>query len=620
MKKTNLNLTKLLLIASLTSIFTTINNFDINTREIIKPVSARQDILKVLTQGQKTLINNREINLPWVQLQEGNQTYIGISDVGLQNVLGVELLNNNQVNQQPIQWFNNYVNLPVFFLNPYRYLDTRNLLNNTNISLTVENDILKINFPNPEVKQISESQSGIEKRLIIELSNNTFYRIRQTKEQAIITLEAKANLSLITPTNNRPNNPLNDSNLLEDEGEESLGIEENKLQEKSLFTVTENNGQTLVTINLPQGSNIKINSSAPNRLFVSLKPDALTPKTIRWSENILWEQKYLNINSSNFFISTIKVNLRSSNLNLRPITSNDTGMMGIAPLTHIAQPRRALLAINGGFFNRNNQLPLGALKTRQNWLSSPILNRGVMAWDDRGNVKISRLQYEDTITNNRGVSLTANYLNSGYIQAGIARYTPSWGSSYTTLSDNEVVMVVENNIIRERIEIGKAGSRNITIPLNGYLLIFRSARSFADRLQVNDSLTISTKTNPADLANYPYILGAGPILLQNGQIVLNGEDEQFSKAFNQQRASRSGVAVDRDGNLLLVAVHQRVEGAGPSLTEFAQILQRLGAMSALNLDGGGSSQIYLGGDIVDRSGALVGRIHNGLGLFEGAGN
>ncbi|MBF2057536.1 MAG: phosphodiester glycosidase family protein [Cyanobacterium sp. T60_A2020_053] len=620
MKKTTLNLTKLLLITSLTSIFSTINNFNISTGEIIKPISARQEVLNVLTQGEKTLINNREINLPWVQLQEGNQTYIGISDVALQNFLGVELLNNTQVNQQPIQWFNTYVNLPVLFLNPYRYLDTRNLLNNTNISFSVENDILKINFPNPEVKQISESQSGQETRLIIELSNNTFYRVRQTKEQAIITLEAQANPSLITPINNRPNNPLNDSNLLEDEGEGSLGIEADKLQGKSLFTVAENNGQTLVTINLPQGSNIKINSSPPNRLFVSLKPDALTPKTIRWSEDILWEQKYLNINSSNFFISTIKVNLRNGNLNLRPITSNDTGMMGIAPLKNIAQPRRALLAINGGFFNRNNQLPLGALKTGQNWLSSPILNRGVMAWDDRGNVKISRLQYEDTITSNRGTSLTSNYVNSGYIKAGVARYTPSWGRSYTTLSDNEVVMVVENNTIWERIEVSKAGSRNITIPLNGYLLVFRSARSFADRLQVNDRLTISTKTNPADLANYPHILGAGPVLLQNSQIVLDGEGEQFSRAFNQQRASRSGVAVDRDGNLLLVAVHQRVGGAGPSLTEFAQILQRLGAMSALNLDGGGSSQIYLGGDVIDRSGALVSRIHNGLGLFEGAGN
>ena len=42
---------------------------------------------------------------------------------------------------------------------------------------------------------------------------------------------------------------------------------------------------------------------------------------------------------------------------------------------------------------------------------------------------------------------------------------------------------------------------------------------------------------------------------------------------------------------------------------------RLGAVDALNLDGGGSSALVLGGDLGDRHSSTVGRVNNGIGLF-----
>ena len=41
----------------------------------------------------------------------------------------------------------------------------------------------------------------------------------------------------------------------------------------------------------------------------------------------------------------------------------------------------------------------------------------------------------------------------------------------------------------------------------------------------------------------------------------------------------------------------------------------MGAVSALNLDGGSSTQVYLGGEIIDRSPATAARVNNGIGVF-----
>ncbi|MCS7227111.1 MAG: phosphodiester glycosidase family protein, partial [Gloeomargarita sp. SKYB31] len=116
---------------------------------------------------------------------------------------------------------------------------------------------------------------------------------------------------------------------------------------------------------------------------------------------------------------------------------------------------------------------------------------------------------------------------------------------------------------------------------------------------------------PSLLQNYPHALGAGPLLLQRGQVVLNAEQEQFQPFFIRQRAPRSGLAVHRQGRWLWVTVSGSEQAQqGPTLTEWTRILQELGAVSALNLDGGSSTGLVLGGQVLVNGG----RIHNALVL------
>jgi exopolysaccharide biosynthesis protein len=105
------------------------------------------------------------------------------------------------------------------------------------------------------------------------------------------------------------------------------------------------------------------------------------------------------------------------------------------------------------------------------------------------------------------------------------------------------------------------------------------------------------------------------LLIQNRQIVLNALAEEFSEAFNRQLASRSVIATTAQGTLMLITIHQRVGGQGPSLAETARLIQQMGATQALNLDGGSSTALYLGGQLLDRIPSTAAQVHNGIGVF-----
>ena len=111
------------------------------------------------------------------------------------------------------------------------------------------------------------------------------------------------------------------------------------------------------------------------------------------------------------------------------------------------------------------------------------------------------------------------------------------------------------------------------------------------------------------------ILAAGPILMQNRQIVLDAKSEGFSDAFIREKAIRSAICTTASGNVLIAAVHNRVGGAGATLAEVARVMQQLGCTEALNFDGGSSASLYLGGQLINRSPSTAARIHNGLGIF-----
>jgi exopolysaccharide biosynthesis protein len=98
--------------------------------------------------------------------------------------------------------------------------------------------------------------------------------------------------------------------------------------------------------------------------------------------------------------------------------------------------------------------------------------------------------------------------------------------------------------------------------------------------------------------------------------VLDAPAEKFGSGFGPQSvAARSAIAVNAQGKLWVVSALDRVGGKGPTLGELAKMLQEMGAVDALNLDGGSSTSLFLGGQLVNRSPATTAKVNSGLGIF-----
>jgi hypothetical protein len=103
-------------------------------------------------------------------------------------------------------------------------------------------------------------------------------------------------------------------------------------------------------------------------------------------------------------------------------------------------------------------------------------------------------------------------------------------------------------------------------------------------------------------ATWPGILdtsGGNPTLVRNGQVLSGNVDG--TTPFHR-RNPRTAVGATADGRLLIVTVDGRQPGhsVGMSLRELAELFVRLGARSAINLDGGGSTTMVIDGTIVNR--------------------
>ncbi len=93
------------------------------------------------------------------------------------------------------------------------------------------------------------------------------------------------------------------------------------------------------------------------------------------------------------------------------------------------------------------------------------------------------------------------------------------------------------------------------------------------------------------------VLSFGPALVENGQISVSVRTE-VGKAMASNPRTAIGI-IDDCHYLLVVSDGRTSESEGLTLYQLAQVMQQLGAKTAYNLDGGGSSTMYFNGRVVN---------------------
>lgn len=614
----------------------------------------------VASSGNQISLNGRSLPGTWLQRSgKSGQITTHLSDGAFKQLIGVNFLNSSNSGRQPVQWFSSVTTplvLATKLLGAYRYLDITNFAQTSGWQIQANGNILVIATPKAQVTNIVQSQQSSDTsvnplqqvRILVDLDRPTPWQVTQgstvkkiqppssdpdtlipkstapPNREWTVTLDGIADPVLIeryTPQPPAPTAapPILLPNLLKQlsPATPTQLIVPAPAPEPLIQQVQVVNNQTIISLSVPFGLSPQISTvGSPNRLIIDIRPDPLEERDITWAPGLRWRQHYVNLGTERFPVVWLEVNPRKFGLMLKPMWASLDGLAGTAPLIQTAQRYLAVGGINGGYFNRNNRLPLGAIRRDGQWLSGPILNRGAIAWNDSGQFYFGRLTLEETLITASDQRLPILFLNSGYVQSGIARYTPVWGATYTPLTDNEIILVVQKDQIIQQLPGGKVGETAIPIPQDGYLLILRAnAATAASQLPIGTRVGISSATTPTDFSRYPHIIGAGPLLVQNRQIVLDAKAEKFSNAFIAEKAIRSGICTTATGTLMITAVHNRAGGYGPNLAEHAQLMQLMGCVDALNLDGGSSTSLYLGGQLLDRSPSTAARVHNGIGIF-----
>ena len=541
--------------------------------------------------GNSVSVNGTVLPIPWMQIDQK----IAISDYALSDHFGATFLNTNDPRHQPVLWFPQpgqaAMNLRAWHDSGHRFLDITDIAVQHNWILDPVDNTLQVTLPPSQIQTVRYGTHSWGERLVLETTSPVLTRLTEGVGEFSLTLPAITDIQTV--------------NALPTQWSET-GI-------KSLSFDLQPTQTTLNIKTTPDIRPILSTVDDPPRIIVDIRNDFLQPLNILWATGLRWRQQYLPVAGKQFPVYWLQLAPRQSSMNLRPIWTDPITATGISPLVSMAQRWQAAAAINGGFFNRDNQYPLGAVRFNSTWISGPILNRGGIGWDAEGNVVMRRLFLKQTLTAASGESFPLQTINSGYVQAGIGLYTPAWGLEYRPIVDSEIVITVINEVIVNQQQA--TPDHAISVPADGYLLALRSFDTAARVLRPGTKIEIQSELLPSELEAFPNIVGGGPLLLQNSSLVLNAEVEQFSRAFATQAAPRSAIGLNATGELLLVAVHSSPGGSGPTLAELAQIMAQLGSTAALNLDGGSSASLYLGGRLLNRNPRTAARVNNGIGLF-----
>lgn len=123
---------------------------------------------------------------------------------------------------------------------------------------------------------------------------------------------------------------------------------------------------------------------------------------------------------------------------------------------------------------------------------------------------------------------------------------------------------------------------------NSVLLIHNNVATIKKFTENGKNLNLVAAAIPVTQAEH--ILVCGPMLITSGTL----ESLDMSVGHNNSQTARTGLGVTADGKRIFMVVVDTGGGVtGVSTLQLAKILQALGSVNAMNLDGGGSSTMFV---------------------------
>ncbi|MDQ3812539.1 MAG: phosphodiester glycosidase family protein [Armatimonadota bacterium] len=265
-----------------------------------------------------------------------------------------------------------------------------------------------------------------------------------------------------------------------------------------------------------------------------------------------------------------------------------------APISRIASRHKALVGINGGFFSYDGAA-VGAVLVNGEWLRLPWRGRTAIGFRPDGTARIGNLQARAHAEFSSGIRLPVRDLNGWPDPNTITAITTRFGG-YIKLRPGEIAVVVQDGQV-----IGKPGSGIASVYPGGFTLIANGgARPWLNKVKRGESAKL--KIHAVGWEGFTSALGGGPRLLKDGQLQVTDLREAFRADVRVGLGPRTAMGIDKEGRYIIVVVdgRQKFYSTGLTLTELAYTMQQLGAVDALNLDGGGSTAMVVANRVINR--------------------
>jgi len=286
----------------------------------------------------------------------------------------------------------------------------------------------------------------------------------------------------------------------------------------------------------------------------------------------------------------IRFHPQQSPWRLRPALAGET-IMQRRPVSHIAETHGAYAALNGGFFAKQGP-PLGMLVIAGEWIKAPLYSRAVLGITRAGRCAIVNVDFEGRVEFEGLGMLPLDRINEGHAADNtVVLYTRRWGPVVIGAPDKTRLAVNAEGLVSAIYP----PLVDAPLPQGGYVLSGNGLRAQTlANIPQGTKVRLRLETNP----RWPdlwHALGGGPLLVREGRICVNGQAERFRPDVTQGTRARSAVGLTREGEIILVAI----EKPGMTLHELAATMLRLGAVQAMNLDGGGSTAMIVNGKLLN---------------------
>lgn len=269
-----------------------------------------------------------------------------------------------------------------------------------------------------------------------------------------------------------------------------------------------------------------------------------------------------------------------------PAHAMDSGL-GVETVRSIAKRHSAIAAINGGFYKmteRYDGMPAGILKINGKWYGTPTRRRGAIGWNGH-KAMIDRLLTEVKVN-----SEVIDGINQQQQAGAKILYLPTFHPTTLTYPGDGEVTFEDGRVTAVTVE----GSS--PIPTNGGVVVGMP-------LKVGEKLTwsiqVKSHLGEDNWDQMDHIVGGTPVLIHNGEKVVDFTPEQTVDDFRNELHARAAIGLKPNGHWVFVVADDKGQITIPQLATF---MMELGCVDAVNLGGGRSSTLVIEGEVVSSHG------------------